>query len=100
MSTEVTTYEEDKGFGWLFFAGTVLGLAGLMRIVDSIWAFRYKGRCPTISGRRPRGQPHDLRLGVAHRRHPPSRLQLLVLAVAVRTVDRVDRFRHRGASAP
>ncbi len=46
MSTEVTTYEEDKGFGWLFFAGTVLGLAGLMRIVDSIWAFRYKGALP------------------------------------------------------
>jgi len=34
------------GTGWLFFAGTVLGLAGLMRIVDSIWAFSYNGALP------------------------------------------------------
>jgi hypothetical protein len=32
--------------GWLFFAGTILGLAGLMRIIDSIWAFRYDGALP------------------------------------------------------
>jgi hypothetical protein len=38
--------EEDRGFGWLFFAGTVLGLAGLMRIVDAIWAFSYNGALP------------------------------------------------------
>jgi hypothetical protein len=25
--------------GWLFFAGTILGLAGFMRILDAIWAF-------------------------------------------------------------
>ncbi len=37
---------DDRGLGWLFFAGTVLGLAGLMRIVDAIWAFRYKGALP------------------------------------------------------
>ncbi len=30
----------------LFFAGTLLGLAGLMRIVDAIWAFSYKGALP------------------------------------------------------
>jgi hypothetical protein len=36
----------DRGFGWLFFAGTVLGLAGLMRIVDAIWAFSYNGALP------------------------------------------------------
>lgn len=36
----------EAGEGWLFFAGTVLGLAGLMRIVDSIWAFSYKGALP------------------------------------------------------
>ena len=35
-----------EGYGWLFFAGTVLGIAGLMRIVDAIWAFRYNGRLP------------------------------------------------------
>jgi hypothetical protein len=34
------------GYGWLFFAGSVLGLAGLMRILDSVWAFRYKGDLP------------------------------------------------------
>ena len=38
--------EEQAGLGWLFFAGTILGLAGLMRIVDSIWAFRYNGSLP------------------------------------------------------
>jgi hypothetical protein len=39
-------YEESTGEGWLFFAGTVLGLAGVMRIIDSIWAFRYNGALP------------------------------------------------------
>jgi hypothetical protein len=37
----------SDGDGWLFFAGTILGLAGLMRIVDSIWAFSYKGELPS-----------------------------------------------------
>ena len=36
----------EPGFGWLFFAGTVLGLAGVMRIIDAIWAFGYKGALP------------------------------------------------------
>ena len=35
-----------RGSGWLFFAGTILGLAGLMRIIDAFWAFRYKGAVP------------------------------------------------------
>ena len=44
---EIEIYRDDEsGLGWMFFAGTVLGLAGLMRIVDSIWAFRYKGALP------------------------------------------------------
>jgi hypothetical protein len=44
---EVTVYgDEEAGSGWLFFVGTVLGLAGLMRIVDSLWAFRYNGALP------------------------------------------------------
>jgi hypothetical protein len=34
------------GGGWRFFAGTILGLAGLMRIIDSLWAFRYDGALP------------------------------------------------------
>jgi hypothetical protein len=38
--------EAQRGEGWLFFAGTILGLAGLMRILDSIWAFRYHGAVP------------------------------------------------------
>jgi hypothetical protein len=38
--------EAERGEGWLFFAGTILGLAGIMRILDSIWAFRYKGAVP------------------------------------------------------
>ncbi|HET6793741.1 MAG TPA: hypothetical protein VFH45_04835 [Acidimicrobiales bacterium] len=38
--------EMRSGTGWLFFAGTVLGIAGLMRIVDSIWAFSYHGSLP------------------------------------------------------
>src|SRR3954452_3211627 len=34
------------GGGWLLFAGTILGLAGFMRIIDSIWAFSYHGSLP------------------------------------------------------
>jgi len=37
---------DEPGSGWLFFAATVLGLAGLMRIFDSIWAFGYNGALP------------------------------------------------------
>ncbi len=36
-----------KGDGWRFFAGTVLGLAGIMRFFDAIWAFSYHGALPT-----------------------------------------------------
>ena len=35
-----------RGFGWLVFAGTVLGLAGAMRVIDAIWAFGYKASLP------------------------------------------------------
>ena len=37
---------EPRGEGWLFFAGTVLGIAGIMRIFDAIWAFSYHGVLP------------------------------------------------------
>ena len=40
--------DEVPGLGWLFFAGTMLGLAGLMRIVDAIWAFTYDGPLPGV----------------------------------------------------
>ena len=43
---DVTAYPEARGGGWLFFAGTVLGLAGVMRIFDAIWAFAYHGNLP------------------------------------------------------
>jgi len=46
MATPQTYADEDQGFGWLFFAGTILGLAGIMRILDSIWAFRFNGALP------------------------------------------------------
>ena len=44
--------EAAPGDGWMFFAGTILGLAGLMRLVDSFWAFRYNGALPATSTRR------------------------------------------------
>jgi len=37
---------EEKGEGWLIFAAVVLGVAGIMRIFDAIWAFRYHGVLP------------------------------------------------------
>ena len=46
-SDDVVVYSDEvPGSGWLFLAGTVMGLAGLMRIVDAIWAFRYNGALP------------------------------------------------------
>ncbi len=32
-----------QGDGWRFFAGTILGIAGLMRLFDAIWAWSYNG---------------------------------------------------------
>jgi hypothetical protein len=40
------SYADAAGSGWLIFAGTILGLAGLMRIIDALWAFGYKGSLP------------------------------------------------------
>jgi len=37
---------DNKGEGWLFFAAIVLGIAGIMRIFDAIWAFSYHGVLP------------------------------------------------------
>jgi hypothetical protein len=37
---------DDRGHGWIIFAAVVLGVAGIMRILDSIWAFRYHGTLP------------------------------------------------------
>ncbi len=35
-----------QGDGWRFFAGTVLGIAGIMRLFDAIWAWTYHGVLP------------------------------------------------------
>jgi hypothetical protein len=35
-----------NGDGWRFFAGTVLGIAGIMRFFDAIWAWTYGGSVP------------------------------------------------------
>ena len=37
---------EQKGEGWLLFAAIVLGVAGVMRLFDAIWSFRYHGVLP------------------------------------------------------
>jgi hypothetical protein len=37
---------DGTGSGWRFFAGTVLGIAGIMRFFDAIWAWRYHGAIP------------------------------------------------------
>jgi asparagine N-glycosylation enzyme membrane subunit Stt3 len=37
---------DNDGKGWLVFAAVVLGVAGIMRIFDGIWAFRYHGAVP------------------------------------------------------
>ena len=36
----------QNGDGWRYFAGTVLGIAGIMRIFDAIWAWTYNGPLP------------------------------------------------------
>jgi hypothetical protein len=36
----------DRGHGWVIFAAIVLAVAGVMRIFDAIWAFRYHGVLP------------------------------------------------------
>jgi len=47
QSDQLILYPDaEPGTGWLFFAGTMLGLAGLMRLIDSLWAFRYHGALP------------------------------------------------------
>lgn len=35
-----------RGEGWILFAAIALGVAGVMRIFDAIWAFRYDGAVP------------------------------------------------------
>ncbi len=37
---------EERGDGWIVFAAIMLGVAGIMRVFDAIWAFRYHGALP------------------------------------------------------
>ena len=34
----------EPGYGWLFFAGSMMGIAGIMRVFDGIWALRTTAR--------------------------------------------------------
>ena len=38
--------DDERGSGWLVFASIVLIVAGVMRIFDAIWAWRYDGALP------------------------------------------------------
>ncbi|HEX2308368.1 MAG TPA: hypothetical protein VHI14_08640 [Jatrophihabitantaceae bacterium] len=38
---------EVEGSGWRFFAGTVLGITGIMRFFDALWAWSYNGTLPS-----------------------------------------------------
>ena len=38
--------ESRRGEGWMVFAAVVLMVAGVMRLFDAIWAWRYHGAVP------------------------------------------------------
>jgi hypothetical protein len=38
--------DDEQGLGWLLFSSIVLIAAGIMRIFDAIWAWRYDGALP------------------------------------------------------
>jgi hypothetical protein len=37
---------DERGEGWVLFAGIMLGIGGVMKIFDGIWAFSYHGVLP------------------------------------------------------
>jgi hypothetical protein len=37
---------QESGRGWLVYAAVVLGVAGIMRFFDALWAFSYHGVLP------------------------------------------------------
>ena len=41
--------DEAQGDGWLTFSAVILVFAGIMKIFDSIWAFRTKGQLDGLS---------------------------------------------------
>jgi hypothetical protein len=38
---------DQRGDGWIVFAGVVLIWGGIMKVFDAIWAFRYHGVLPS-----------------------------------------------------
>ncbi len=44
---DAQVWREDKAAAWRFFAGTMLGIAGIMRVFDGIWAFHHHGTLPS-----------------------------------------------------
>jgi hypothetical protein len=38
--------DDERGYGWRMFAATILIFAGIMKLFDSIWAFRSKADLP------------------------------------------------------
>ena len=44
---DAQVWREDKAVTWRFFAGTMLGIAGIMRVFDGIWALHYHGTLPS-----------------------------------------------------
>jgi hypothetical protein len=46
MTDASTGASVERGSGWIVFAGIVLIVAGIMRLFDAIWAFRYHGVIP------------------------------------------------------
>jgi hypothetical protein len=43
---DALTVADREGSGWVLFAAIALGVAGVMRIFDAIWAFQYHGVLP------------------------------------------------------
>jgi len=40
----------EPGYGWLFFAGSMMGIAGIMRVFDGIWALRANDTAEKLTG--------------------------------------------------
>src|SRR3954451_18714543 len=46
FSNDAALETAEQSYGWLLFASIVLICAGIMRILDAIWAWRYNGVVP------------------------------------------------------
>ena len=89
--------DDDQGSGWVTFSAVILVFAGLMKLFDSIWAFRTKGKLPRLAP----GSPRDARvhrqqlrlvLALPRRRAHPRRLRR-GRRIAARPLDRNRRRR-------